>query len=80
MTATEFSETCRRQTRHLRYARLVGAWVDGELAEPTRSALAEHVTTCWACSGYAETVRLVKLSLRGLAERKARSDENEGRG
>lgn len=55
---------------HRRMQRAVGAYVDGELRSPTRiTAVRAHLDECWGCSGYAETLRLLKRSLRGLATR-----------
>ncbi len=55
--------------RHLRMAGLVGAAVDGELTDSQRRVVARHVAACWACSGYADTVRLIKHSLLGKPSR-----------
>jgi anti-sigma factor RsiW len=61
---TQLLDEGRQHVRHLRLAGLVGAFVDGELTDRDLDEVAEHVANCWACSGYAETVRLVKSSLR----------------
>jgi anti-sigma factor RsiW len=54
---------------HRRMRRAVDAYLDGELS-PVRAAVVEaHLEECWGCSGYAETLRLMKRSLRRLAER-----------
>ena len=55
---------------HRRMSRAVDAYVDGELCSPERIAEVEtHLDRCWGCSGYAETLRLLKRSLRRLADR-----------
>ena len=80
MNASHITDGCRQHIRHLRLRGLVGPYVDGELTGSARLAVAAHLAVCWACSGYAETLRLVKHSLsRGpgrapaeLAERRLR--------
>jgi anti-sigma factor RsiW len=57
---------CRQQASHLRLRTLVGAYVDGELTGSQRARLAAHLTACWACSGYVETLRMIKQSLRRI--------------
>lgn len=55
---------------HYRMRRAVDAYIDGELRTPERiAAVHAHLDQCWGCSGYAETLRLVKRSLRRLADR-----------
>ena len=50
--------------------RAVDAYVDGALP-PARAAVVEaHLDECWGCSGYAETLRLMKRSLRRLRDRR----------
>ncbi|MEU9245392.1 zf-HC2 domain-containing protein [Streptomyces sp. NPDC048385] len=61
----EIRAQCREQLRHLRLRGSVGAYVDGELAPARHAELAAHLVRCWACSVQAETLRLVKHSLRG---------------
>ena len=57
-------------TAHRRMRRAVDAYVDRELP-PSRAAVVElHLDECWGCSGYADTVRLMKRSLRRLAHRR----------
>jgi anti-sigma factor RsiW len=57
-------------TAHGRMRRAVDAYIDGELP-PGRAVVVEvHLDECWGCSGYAESVRLVKRSLRRLAQRR----------
>lgn len=55
---------CRQHAAHLRLRTQVGAYVDGELTGPQRARVAAHLAACWACSGYAETLRMIKQSLR----------------
>jgi predicted anti-sigma-YlaC factor YlaD len=56
-------------TAHGRMRRAVDTYVDGELPS-SRAALVEaHLDECWGCSGYADTVGLMKRSLRRLAQR-----------
>jgi anti-sigma factor RsiW len=57
-------------TAHGRMRRAIDAYVDGELP-PARAVTVEgHLDECWACSGYADTVQLMKRSLRRLAQRR----------
>jgi len=57
-------------TAHRRMRRAVDAYLDGELP-PTRAGAVEvHLDECWGCSGYADAVRLMKRSLRRLAQRR----------
>jgi anti-sigma factor RsiW len=54
----------------MRMRRDIDAYLDGELP-PARAALVEvHLDECWGCSGYAETLRLMKRSLRRLRDRR----------
>ncbi|UGY94760.1 anti-sigma factor family protein [Streptomyces gobiensis] len=55
---------CREKVRHLRLRRDVEAYVDGELTGAHRTQVATHLGRCWSCSGRAETLRLIKTSLR----------------
>jgi anti-sigma factor RsiW len=50
--------------RHVRLQGAVEAYVDGELTPARRAQVAAHLACCWACSGYAQTLRLIKASLR----------------
>lgn len=55
---------------HRQMRRAIDAYVDGELHTPARiAAVQAHLDQCWGCSGYAETLRLLKRSLRRLAQR-----------
>jgi anti-sigma factor RsiW len=55
---------------HRRTRRAVDAYIDGELRTPARiAAVQAHLDECWGCSGHAETLRLLKRSLRRLAQR-----------
>lgn len=55
---------------HRRMHRAVDAYIDGELRTPERiAAVRAHLDQCWGCSSYAETLRLLKWSLRRLADR-----------
>jgi anti-sigma factor RsiW len=55
---------------HGRMRRAVDAYLDGELPPARAVAVEVHLDQCWGCSGYAETVRLMKRSLRRLAQRR----------
>jgi anti-sigma factor RsiW len=55
---------CREKIRHLRLRGSLEAYVDGELTGSRRAEVAAHLACCWTCSGYAETLRLIKHSLR----------------
>jgi anti-sigma factor RsiW len=50
--------------------RAVDAYLDGELSPARALAIEVHLDECWGCSGYADTVRLMKRSLRRLAQRR----------
>jgi anti-sigma factor RsiW len=54
---------------HARTGNRIDAYLDGELPPDQRSAVATHLRRCWRCSGYAETVRLIRHSLSGLPRR-----------
>jgi predicted anti-sigma-YlaC factor YlaD len=57
-------------TAHRRMRRAVEVYIDGELRIPAQiAAVQAHLDECWGCSGYAETLRLLKRSLRRLAQR-----------
>jgi predicted anti-sigma-YlaC factor YlaD len=55
---------------HREMRRAVDAYVDGELSRARAVAVELHLDECWGCSAYADTVRLMKRSLRRLAERR----------
>ena len=57
-------------TAHGRMRRAVDAYLDGELPPARAVAIEGHLDECWGCSGYADTVRLVKRSLQRLARRR----------
>lgn len=69
MRVQHITDRCRQQLGHLRVHGLIDSYVDGELTGPGRLAVAAHLAACWACSGYAETLRLVKHSLRASPRR-----------
>jgi anti-sigma factor RsiW len=60
--------------------RAVGAYLDGELPSPADAGVARHLAICWECNTLAETLRLMKRSLRqrrdqttpSVAERRVR--------
>jgi anti-sigma factor RsiW len=54
---------------HRRMRRAVSAYLDGELDGAAAEAVSAHLRECWACSGDAELMRMVKKSLRDLASR-----------
>jgi anti-sigma factor RsiW len=59
-----------RYAAHIRMRRAVDAYLDGEVP-PSRAAVVEsHLDECWGCSGYAETLRLMKRSLRRRRDRR----------
>ncbi|HYZ99277.1 MAG TPA: zf-HC2 domain-containing protein [Acidimicrobiales bacterium] len=58
------------QAAHRRMRRDVDAYLDGELRPARVAAVEAHLDECWGCNGYADTVRLMKRSLRRLAERR----------
>lgn len=55
---------------HRRWCRVIDAYLDGELAPARMAAVEAHLDDCWDCTGYADTVRLMKQSLRRLASRR----------
>jgi anti-sigma factor RsiW len=59
-------------TTHRGLRRAVDAYLDGELPSGRAAAVASHLDECWGCSGYADTVRLMKQSLRRPAAREPR--------
>lgn len=62
----------------MRLQRQIGAYLDGELSAVRRARVAAHLAVCWACSGYAEALRLIKQSLR-TSPRRAPSSLAEAR-
>jgi len=42
----------------------VTAHLDGELLDPSAQVVWHHLSQCWDCSSDAETLRLIKHSLR----------------
>lgn len=55
--------------RHRRLRRQVEAYVDGYVTSPADAAVVRaHLKECWDCSGDADTLRLIKVSLRRLAK------------
>lgn len=59
--------------RHHRMRRMVGAYLDGELGGDARAEVARHLSVCWECSTVAETIRLIRRSLRQRGDRSAMS-------
>jgi anti-sigma factor RsiW len=55
---------------HNRMRRATDAYFDGELPPEAAAAVEAHLDECWGCSGYAETVQLMKRSLRRLRDRR----------
>lgn len=55
---------------HRRMRRDLDAYVDGELPRVRVAVVEAHLNTCWGCSGQADTLRLMKRSLRRLAARR----------
>jgi anti-sigma factor RsiW len=55
---------------HRRMRRAVDAYIDGELDAVEASAVTAHLDECWGCSGEAETLRLIKRSLRARTVRR----------
>jgi predicted anti-sigma-YlaC factor YlaD len=49
--------------------RAVSAYLDGEVDPVTAAVVGAHLRRCWACSGEAELIRMIKSSLRNLAGR-----------
>jgi anti-sigma factor RsiW len=56
--------------RHRRIRQAVSAYVDGELDPVTATAVSAHLRRCWACSGEAELIRMIKRSLHSFASRR----------
>jgi anti-sigma factor RsiW len=54
---------------HRRMRRAVSAYLDSEVDPATAAAVAAHLRRCWACSGDAELIRMIKQSLGNLAGR-----------
>jgi anti-sigma factor RsiW len=57
-------------TAHGRMRRAVDAYLDGELPPAWAAVVEAHLGECWGCSGHAETVWLMKRSLRRLRGRR----------
>ena len=55
--------------RHGRMRHAVEAYLDGELPGQAGAEVARHLTTCWDCNTLAETLRLIKQSLRHRRDR-----------
>jgi len=49
--------------RHMRAARELGAYLDGELPPHRSAAITAHLRECWRCSGDARILRMIKHSL-----------------
>jgi anti-sigma factor RsiW len=58
------------KSAHDRMRRATDAYLDGELPPDGAAAVEAHLHECWGCSGYAETLRLMKRSLRRLRDRR----------
>lgn len=58
------TQGCRQWADHMQLRAQVGAYLDGELTGARRARVAAHLAVCWACSGYAQALRLIKQSLR----------------
>jgi len=54
---------------HRRMRRAVSAFDEGVFDGDTAAAVAAHLRRCWGCSGDAELARMMKRSLRRLADR-----------
>ncbi|MGH9137704.1 MAG: zf-HC2 domain-containing protein [Acidimicrobiales bacterium] len=54
---------------HRRMKGALSAYVDGELDDAARVAVAAHLRECWGCSGDVELFRMVKASLRNVSGR-----------
>lgn len=59
-----------RSLAHRRMRRDVGAFLDGELDPVDAAAVAAHLDDCWGCNEDAETLHLIKASLRRFAARR----------
>lgn len=62
-------DDCRRGLQHSRLRSLLDAYVDGELTAADRARVTAHLAVCFACSGSAETLHLIKQSLRSRPQR-----------
>lgn len=60
---------CREKCRRVRLRGWIEAYVDNQLTGPRRARVAAHLAACWACRGTAETLNLVKHSLRRASRR-----------
>jgi anti-sigma factor RsiW len=63
------TQGCWQWADHMQSRAQVGAYLDGELTGARRARVAAHLAACWACSGYAQALRLVTQSLRTRAHR-----------
>jgi anti-sigma factor RsiW len=54
---------------HARIGGRIDAYLDGELPPDQRPRVAAHLRRCWRCSGYADTVTLIKHSLGTQGQR-----------
>lgn len=54
--------------RHMRAARELGAYLDGELPPHRRTAITAHLRECWRCSGDARILRMIKHSFGRSAQ------------
>jgi len=57
--------------RHRRMRHAVEAYLDGELRPQANDEVARHLAICWDCNTLAETLRLIKQSLRQRRDRTA---------
>lgn len=55
--------------RHLYLRARLDEYVDGELDSAARATVAEHLRTCWGCSGYVQLFLLVNVALHRRRER-----------
>jgi anti-sigma factor RsiW len=53
---------------HRRMRRAVEAYLDGELSPEAVAQVARHLSICWDCSALAETLLLLRRSLRRRRE------------
>ncbi|THA27931.1 hypothetical protein E4198_23330 [Streptomyces sp. RKND-216] len=60
---------CQEVLRHLRLRGLVEPYVDDQLAGTRGARFVAHLARCWTCSEQAETLRLIKHSLRNGPQR-----------
>jgi anti-sigma factor RsiW len=60
---------CRQGLQHSRLRPLLDAYVDGELTPADRARVTAHLAVCFTCSDSAETLHLIKQSLRSRPQR-----------